>query len=61
LETFDWLILAVLALLPGAGSAAYPERPITMIVAYRRAEAPTWSGGRSRLTSRNTSAAARRS
>ena len=32
----SWLawILAALALLPGAASAAYPERPITMIIAY---------------------------
>jgi len=29
-----WLILAVLALLPGACLAAYPEKPITLIVAY---------------------------
>ncbi len=29
-----WLILAVLALLPGATGAAYPERPITMFIAY---------------------------
>src|SRR3954470_20279247 len=29
-----WLILAWLALLPGASLAAYPEKPITLIVAY---------------------------
>ena len=29
-----WLILAGLALLPGACLAAYPEKPITLIVAY---------------------------
>src|SRR5207302_10887146 len=34
LKRFDWLILAVLALLPCTGAAAYPERPITMLVAY---------------------------
>ena len=29
-----WLVLAGLALLPGASLAAYPEKPITLIVAY---------------------------
>ena len=27
-------VLATLALLPGAAAAAYPDRPITLIVAY---------------------------
>ncbi len=38
MRRFHWLIVAVMlstaALLPCTGTAAYPERPITMIVAY---------------------------
>ena len=34
MRRFHRLILAALALLPGIAGAAYPERPITMIVAY---------------------------
>ena len=34
MKRFLALSLSALALLPGHGAAAYPERPITLIVAY---------------------------
>jgi tripartite-type tricarboxylate transporter receptor subunit TctC len=34
MKRFHWLFFAVAALLPAIGAAAYPERAITMIVAY---------------------------
>lgn len=34
MRRFYWFILAAFALLPGTAAAAYPERPITMIIAY---------------------------
>src|SRR5688572_29616831 len=34
MKRLAWLIVAWLALLPGASLAAYPEKPITLIVGY---------------------------